>query len=738
MRKTCFLISGLFFSLLSLAQNTLSFPSTVGNFNLNAPKEEKHATWKISFDESKAVVGEPFEITFDVIIEDGYYTYGTEFLERVYPTELKYDVKKGVGEKITYKSIGAETVNDQYLGEITEFKKKGKYILTVPITSEKVKLEGLLYYGICREGSCLPAEEPFKIAFKAKKKSKKAAVKKTSSDSKNNGLDDDALNTLLACCQSKSTEQTTSTEVVPQQKNTGSQFAFSRKAGWNDIIVERYDSSTAEVIEGINWLDIFLFMGLAFLAGFAALLTPCVFPMIPMTVTFFTKQGGTSRGEGIRKALLYGFFINVIYTLIGVLAAKFNGPGFANWLSTNWVPNALFFVIFIIFALSFLGLFEITLPSGLVNKMDKNADKGGLIGIFFMAFTLVLVSFSCTGPIVGNILLLAAGGNWIKPIAGMFAFSFAFAIPFTLFAIFPSWLQNLPKSGGWLNSVKIVLGFLELALAIKFLSQIDLIYGWNILDREIFLSIWIAVFGILVLYLLGKLKLSHDSDPQPIGVFRLILSIATFSFVIYMIPGLWGAPLKSLSGLMPPLSTQDFNLNAKYGNEDLCDEPLYSDHFEFPLGLNGYYDLRQAIACAADKQKPLFIDFTGKGCANCREMEQKVWSDPKVWKLLNEEYVKVGLYVDVNTIELPENERYINSRERKVYELGRANLDFQDQKFNAQSQPLYAIVSFNKDKSTNEVIYLNELQNPIAYDRDIENFVDFLKNGLEEHKSYIK
>ncbi len=753
MKKTGFIILGLLFSLFSSAQ------VFGGSTNFEQHKVEKHAKWTISFDESKAIIGEEFQITFDVTIDDEWYIYGTEFLDRVYPTELKYDVKKGISEKTIYKSIGAETVNDEYLGEITEFKKKGKYVLTVTPTSSKVDIKGLMYYGICKEGTCMPAEESFDITFSAKKGTQikdtesSTIIKVENTDPKipsNSRIeepegasdtkiteegDQSVLNQLLACCQNGTSANSDQSKESKSLANE-STVQIERKAGWGDIIVERYEAQTLIVTD---WFDILLFMGLAFLGGLTALLTPCVFPMIPMTVAFFTKQGdGKTKAAGIRNAFLYGTFIIVIYTLIGVVGAAINGPSFATWLSTNWIPNSAFFIIFILFALSFLGLFEITLPSGLVNKMDKNADKGGLMGIFFMAFTLVLVSFSCTGPIVGNILVLAAGGDWIKPIAGMFAFASAFAIPFTLFAIFPSWLNSLPKSGGWLGSVKTVLGFLELALALKFLSQIDLAYGWNFLDREIFLSLWIAIFGVIGFYLLGKLKLSHEGDSQPIGVFRLILSIATFSFVIYMVPGLWGAPLKSLSGLMPPLTTQDFNLDKRVGNDDLCNEPMHNDHFEFPLGLNGYYDLREAIQCAAKQNKPLFIDFTGKTCSNCREMEQKVWSDDKVWDLLNDEFVKVALYVDVNTIELPLEERYLGQNGRQIYELGRANLSFQAQKFDKASQPLYAIVSFNKDKSTKDVIYLNELQNPIAYDRDINKFITFLKMGVKEHKKYIK
>ena len=731
MKKTGFLFLGLLFSLLSLAQ------IFGGTTNFDQEKEENHAKWTVSYDESKAVVGEQFQITFHVKIDYDYYTYGTEFPGDGPKTKLVFDKKNGVSST-KFNSIGAKKVEDQWLGSLTEFEEEGKYILTVTIDQQDVELVGFVDYGICKkESGCLPAEEPFNISFISKKalintgvqSAVKVEVETSKKPTAMKEIDTGVVEVI-------DTTDVHNEEEPKESMNKINASRFSRKAGWGDIIVERYEK---QVLIETDWIDILLFMGLAFLGGLAALLTPCVFPMIPMTVAFFTKQGGgKSKATGVKNAFLYGTFIVVIYTLIGVVGAALNGPGFATWLSTNWIPNAAFFIIFIIFALSFLGLFEITLPSSLVNKMDKNADRGGLMGIFFMAFTLVLVSFSCTGPIVGNILLLAAGGDWVKPIAGMFSFASAFAIPFTLFAIFPSWLHSLPKSGGWLNSVKTVLGFLELALALKFLSQIDLIYGWNLLDREIFLSLWIAIFGVIGMYLLGKLRLSHDSDPQPIGVFRLILAIATFSFVIYMVPGLWGAPLKSLSGLMPPLATQDFNLNAKVGNEDLCEEPMYGDHFEFPLGLNGYYDLRQAVKCAAEQNKPLFIDFTGKGCSNCREMEQRVWADAKVWNLLNDKYVKVALYGDVNSIELPEIEQYNNEAGRKMYELGRTNLDFQASKFNSSSQPLYAIVSFNKEKSTNEVIYLNELQNPIAYDKNIDKFTKFLKMGLKEHKRYQK
>ena len=359
--------------------------------------------------------------------------------------------------------------------------------------------------------------------------------------------------------------------------------------------------------------------------------------------------------------MLYGLSIILIYTVIGSALAPLMGPETANHLSTEWIPNLIFFLVFVVFALSFFGLFEITLPSGFVNSIDKKADRGGLIGVFFMAFTLVLVSFSCTGPIVGSILVASAGGEVLKPVMGMFAFSLAFAVPFTLFAVFPGWLNSLPKSGGWLNSVKVVLGFLELALAFKFLSIADQAFHWGILDRDVNIAIWIVIFTLMGFYLLGKIRLPHDSASESISVPRLILAIATFTFVIYLIPGLWGAPLKALAGYLPPMSTHDFDLLSLNRQADenytLCEDPKYGDFLHLPHGLKGYFDYDQALACAREQGKPLFIDFTGHGCTNCREMEAVVWSHPEVLRRLKEDYVIAALYVDDKT-KLPESEWY--------------------------------------------------------------------------------
>ncbi len=473
----------------------------------------------------------------------------------------------------------------------------------------------------------------------------------------------------------------------------------------------------------------------AFLSGLAALLTPCVFPIIPMTVSFFTHQKG-----GWWKAVLYGASIIAIYVLIGTLVSRVNGPAFANFLSTHWIPNLLFFAVFFVFGLSFLGLFEITLPSSIVNKADAASERGGLAGIFFMAFTLVLVSFSCTGPIVGSLLVASAGGEVIKPIVGMAAFSSAFAIPFTLFALFPHWLQRLPKSGGWLNSVKVVLGFLELALALKFLSIADQVYHWHLLDREVYLSFWIVIFSLLGFYLLGKIRLAHDSPEMmtidnpatgtmrlPVGnskvsIPRLLLAIITFTFVVYMIPGLWGAPLKALAGYLPPDTSQDFNLQSGSTNQGT---PLakrtvrHGELFKMPHGIQGFFDYKEALAYSRTVNKPVFIDFTGHGCVNCREMEQRVWSDPTVLARLTSDYVVVALYVDDKT-ELPEGEWYTSGYDQKQKKtIGAQNGDLQISRYGNNAQPHYCLVD-----GTGKLLVA-----PINYDLDVERFGEFLDAG---------
>lgn len=471
------------------------------------------------------------------------------------------------------------------------------------------------------------------------------------------------------------------------------------------------------------------FMGLfilAFLSGLTALLTPCVFPMIPMTVSFFIKND--NRKIALRDAAIFSISLIGFYTIIGTIVAMTFGSNAVNFVSTHWIPNIFFTLIFIVFAASFFGAFEITLPSWIVNKVDQQADKGGITGAIFMAVTIALVSFSCTGPIVGTVLVEAVHGDKLRPIVGMFGFSLAFALPFGLLALFPSWLNNLPKSGGWLNSVKVVLGFVELAFALKFLSIPDQTYHWGILDREIYLSIWIVIFTLMGLYLMGKIKFSHDSEVKYLSVPRLGLVITTFTFVAYMIPGLWGAPLKGLAGYLPPLSTQDFNSNIKggaHGEGNITTTPSYANELHIPHGLVGYYDYDEALAAAKELKKPLFIDFTGHGCVNCRKMEEKVWSDEAVLAILKKDYVIVSLYVDDKKIKLPSSQCFTTPDGKNITRLGDKNAYIEELYFGKTTQPLYCLLDQNE----------NLLQPALGADHfqfNVDPFVEFLKNGTSE------
>lgn len=468
------------------------------------------------------------------------------------------------------------------------------------------------------------------------------------------------------------------------------------------------------------------YMVLAFLLGLTSLITPCVFPMIPMTVTFFLKDG-QSKAKGIQMAVLFGVSIIVIYTIVGTIFAFAFGAEGLNALATHWLPNLLIFALFIVFALSFLGLFEINAPYKLVNKADRAAEKGGYIGIFFMSATLVLVSFSCTIPLVGNVLVLAAGGEVMKPILGMMAYSLAFAIPFTLFAMFPEWLKSMPKSGGWLNTVKVTLGLLELALALKFFSIADQTYHWGLLDRDVNIAIWIVIFTILGFYLLGKIRLKSDAVVEKVNVARLLIAIAIFSFVIYLIPGLWGAPLKALAGYLPPMHTHDFDVLAasrRTSESETCGVPKYGDFLHLPHGLQGYFDYDQALACARAQNKPLFIDFTGHGCTNCREMEAVVWSDPAVLERLNNDYVVVALYVDDKT-ELPK-EQWFTGHDGKVKKtIGKQNADLQITNLENNAQPFYVLVGADE----------RVMVTPYAYNRNPQDFVKFLDEGKRKYQA---
>jgi len=642
------------------------------------------------------------ELILTANIEKGWHLY-SQYMEEGGPIITKFNFTKDKNYQ-----LDGKTTEPKPLAEFDDiFKMTVKYFNNQAVFKQKIKIlstkdfiiKGDFEYMVCNEGSCIPfSDNTFEFKVKGNPDAEtnlKTEVQGVTSIDSNINTD---TNTVVAKETDTSIKQTITEQVTKKTQDQA-------------------------------WMSVFLF---AFIAGMLTLITPCVFPMIPMTISFFMK-GNKDRSKGLKQAYFFGFSIVMIFAVLGLLLTLLLGKDAMYIISTHWIPNVLFFVIFMIFALSFFGMFELTLPSSLINKSDQNADKGGYIGTFFVAFTTVLVSFSCTGPILGAALIELSSGsdNSIVFLISMLGFSLGFAIPFTLLAMFPSALSKL-KSGSWLNTVKIVFGFLEIALGLKFLSMADLGANWGILDRETFLSLWIVVFTLLGFYLLGKLKFKGDSDVEKIGVPRLFLSIITFAFVVYMIPGLWGAPLKVLSGYVPPMTSQDFDINRIIvenagSSKHVSDlgERKYTDKLHLPTGFEGFFDLEEAKAYAKKVNKPIFVDFTGKTCANCREMENNVWNNPDVKRILNEEYVMLALYADANFIDLPESE-WVTTKEGKVIKkLGSKNLNYQISRFNINAQPYYVLMD------SDENVLLNENK---AYDKHVPNFIKFLKDGLEAYK----
>jgi thiol:disulfide interchange protein len=638
------------------------------------------------------------ELQFSANIDQGWHLYSQHLPENgPLPLEFKFDKVSGVnlvGKVAEPKSH--EEYDPMFEMKVKFFEKRAVFTQKVKITTNKpVTLKGTMSYQSCDDKSCIPGDTEFSFSLDGAKTSKQEAK-------------------------------------VVQPETTVIAKDTVLKAVTDTLVktvVAANNEATGTATKSLWW-----FFVLAFGAGLIAILTPCVFPMIPMTVSYFMKSGS----NGKVQASIYGISIIAVYTLFGTLVAVLFGAEFSNWISTHWIPNVMFFLIFVIFAASFFGYFEITMPNWIVNKSVSAEDKGGTIGTLFMAFTLVLVSFSCTGPIVGTILVQSVGGQILRPIIGMLGFSLAFALPFTLFALFPQWLNKMPKSGGWLNSVKVVLGFIELAFALKFLNIPDQTYHWGILDREIYLGFWIVIFTMMGFYLLGKIKFPHDSDYPVVKSFpRLMLIIATFTFVVYLIPGLWGAPLKGISGWLPPMETQDFDVTAivrensgSGGAEskgNIADAPKYSNTaLKLPHGLKGYFDYDEALKASKVLNKPVFVDFTGHGCTNCREMENRVWSDPEVLKRLRENFVLVALYVDDKVIEMPQSEWYKNKQGKEVKLLGKKNTEIQIEKFGANAQPFYAILD-GDGKS---------LIPPHAYDLDIDSYIKFLDDGVKVYNTH--
>ena len=629
------------------------------------------------------------EIVFTASIDPGWHIYSTDLGDGG-PISASFNVERITGAHVDGNLVpvgNEQAVYDKLFGmDVRYFEKEAKFVQRIRLEGGTYRIEGYLEYAACNDQNCLP---PSDVPFMFTGTADIAAPAVDAEDQTANEADN------------ASSEENNS--LVENENSDQLSMAGAQSAWWQPVISELRSFGESAGTVDRSWLYIFI---TGFLGGLLALFTPCVWPIIPMTVSFFLKRSKDKK-KGIADAMTYGLAIVVIYVALGLLVTLLFGASALNALSTNAVFNIFFFLMLVVFAISFLGAFEITLPSSWSNAVDSKAEKTtGLLSIFLMAFTLALVSFSCTGPIIGFLLVeVSTSGSIVAPAIGMLGFAIALALPFTLFALFPSWLKQMPKSGGWMNVIKVSLGFIELAFALKFLSVADLAYGWHILDRETFLSLWIVLFALLGVYLLGKIKFPHDDDDMRVSVPRFFLALASLAFAVYMVPGLWGAPLKAVSAFAPPLHTQDFNL---YKNE------VRAQFDDYDLGM----EYAQRVG------KPVMLDFTGYGCVNCRKMELAVWTDPTVGSLMNDDYVLITLYVD-NKTKLPEPIKVVeNGRERTLRTLGDKWSYLQRVKFGANAQPFYVLID-NEGKPLNK---------SYAYDEDVEKYVEFLQTGLSNYQ----
>ncbi|NMC37257.1 MAG: DUF255 domain-containing protein [Bacteroidales bacterium] len=633
-------------------------------------------TWEFSYEKKD---NNSYDLVFVASIEEGSHIYSMEIPENgPIPTSFSFDTVPDYKlEGKAFEVTNPEEIFDEAFGfRIKSFSNKAEFRQTVSSEKPSFIVSGLVNYMSCSKTACSPPKDvEFRITVGTP-----AAPSTTVQD----------------------------TESIAAVKPASAESGL---------------------------LKFFL---ISLLAGLAGILTPCVFPMIPMTVAFFSR-GSENRIRSVIKALIFGISIVLIYSLLGIIVSLTSaGAGFANTLSTHWIPNLIFFTLFLVFAISFFGAFEIVLPNKWVAGADSKVDRGGMLSAFFMGLTTVIVSFSCTGPIIGVLLVEAATGDWLRPTIGMFGFGLAFALPFTVFALFPSMMSRMPKSGGWLNSVKVFLAFIMLAFSLKFLMTIDSVYNFGILTRDVYLSIWIVLFTLLGLYLMGRIRFHHDSDITYIGTFRLFLIIAVFSFVVYLIPGLFGAPLKGLSSLLPPPRTSVFSPAggsmvpgpATFGNpasvfsSELCSVVKHGDKFDMPYGLSGFFDYEQGLACAREQGKPVLLDFKGHACANCKNMEARVWSDPEILQRLRDNFVIVALYVDDRT-QLPENEWITSKVDGKVKKtIGKINEDLEISKFNTNALPLYVITDHDG----------NPVNTPMPTNLNIEEYKAWLDEGFRLFK----
>ena len=645
--------------------------------------------------ELKILAADGAEVVFTAAIDKGWHVYSTDLGDGG-PISATFNVEKIFGAEVVgkLKPVGKEisTFDKLFEMKVRYFENTAQFVQKLKLTGGAYQLEGYLEYGACNDENCLPPTQvPFQFSGKVEGAAKEAAAA-----------------TAEMKAETQSAEQETAADTVSVAAIGGAdgptEINVTDKVDlWKPVINELQSLGETTSQEDMSWIYIFI---TGFAGGLLALFTPCVWPIIPMTVSFFLKRSKDKK-KGIRDAWTYGASIVVIYVTLGLAITLIFGASALNALSTNAVFNILFCLMLVVFAASFFGAFEITLPSKWSTAVDSKAEAtSGLLSIFLMAFTLSLVSFSCTGPIIGFLLVqVSTTGSVVAPAIGMLGFAIALALPFTLFALFPSWLKSMPKSGGWMNIIKVTLGFLELAFALKFLSVADLAYGWRILDRETFLALWIVLFALLGFYLLGKIKFPHDDDDTKVSVPRFFMALASLAFAVYMVPGLWGAPLKAVSAFAPPMQTQDFNL---YNNE------VHARFDDYDLGME----------YARQHGKPVMLDFTGYGCVNCRKMELAVWTNPKVSDIINNDYVLITLYVD-NKTPLPSPVKIVeNGTERTLRTVGDKWSYLQRVKFGANAQPFYVLID-NEGKPLNK---------SYSYDEDIPKYIEFLQTGLENYK----
>ena len=645
--------------------------------------------------ELKILAADEAEVVFTAAIDKGWHVYSTDLGDGG-PISATFNVEKIFGAEVVgkLKPVGKEisTFDKLFEMKVRYFENTAQFVQKLKLTGGAYQLEGYLEYGACNDENCLPPTQvPFQFSGEAEGAAKEAAAATVETKVEEQPAKQEAATDMVSVAVVGGADG-------PTEINVTDKVNF-----WKPVINELQSLGETTSQEDMSWIYIFI---TGFAGGLLALFTPCVWPIIPMTVSFFLKRSKDKK-KGIRDAWTYGASIVVIYVTLGLAITLIFGASALNALSTNAVFNILFCLMLVVFAASFFGAFEITLPSKWSTAVDSKAEAtSGLLSIFLMAFTLSLVSFSCTGPIIGFLLVqVSTTGSVVAPAIGMLGFAIALALPFTLFALFPSWLKSMPKSGGWMNIIKVTLGFLELAFALKFLSVADLAYGWRILDRETFLALWIVLFALLGFYLLGKIKFPHDDDDTKVSVPRFFMALASLAFAVYMVPGLWGAPLKAVSAFAPPMQTQDFNL---YNNE------VHAKFDDYDLGME----------YARQHGKPVMLDFTGYGCVNCRKMELAVWTNPKGSDIINNDYVLITLYVD-NKTPLPSPVKIVeNGTERTLRTVGDKWSYLQRVKFGANAQPFYVLID-NEGKPLNK---------SYSYDEDIPKYIEFLQTGLENYK----